>query len=134
MRAVLAYAVARLRVRRGRVLLAAGGIVAAGAMLGASVTVAYGLATGFDRTASRAQTPDIVATFQPESRDAVARVVSSLANVRTASACSLARPTQSSSTWWPRPTPRGPATCYRSSTALPCTRPSRPATTTYAPS
>jgi ABC-type lipoprotein release transport system permease subunit len=84
-RAVLAYAAARLRVRRGRVLLAAGGIAAAGAMLGASVTVAYGLATGFDRTASRAQTPDIVATFQPESRDAVARVVSSLANVRTAS-------------------------------------------------
>jgi len=84
-RAVLAYALARLRVRRGRVLLAAGGIAAAGAMLGASVTVAYGLATGFDRTASRARTPDILATFQPQRRAAVARVVSSLANVHAAS-------------------------------------------------
>jgi ABC-type lipoprotein release transport system permease subunit len=84
-RAVLAYALARLRVRRGRVLLAVGGIAAAGAMLGASVTVAYGLATGFDRTASQARTPDILATFQPQRRDAVARVVSSLANVRAAS-------------------------------------------------
>jgi len=83
--AILAYALARLRVRRGRVLLAAGGIAAAGAMFGASVTVAYGLATGFDRTAARAQLPDILATFQPQSRDRVVRVVSSLANVRAAS-------------------------------------------------
>jgi predicted lysophospholipase L1 biosynthesis ABC-type transport system permease subunit len=67
------------------VLLAAGGIAAAGAMLGASVTVAYGLATGFDRTAARAQLPDVLATFQPEPRADVARVVSSLANVRAAS-------------------------------------------------
>ena len=85
MRAVLAYARARLRARRGRVLLAAGGIAAAGAMLGASVTVAYGLATGFDRTAARAQLPDVLATFQPEPRRNVERVVSSLANVRAAS-------------------------------------------------
>jgi ABC-type lipoprotein release transport system permease subunit len=84
-RAILAYTVARLRVRRGRVLLAAGGIAAAGAMLGASVTVAYGLATGFDRTAARSQLPDILATFQPVPRAGVARVVSSLANVRAAS-------------------------------------------------
>jgi hypothetical protein len=67
------------------VLLAAGGIAAAGAMLGASVTVAYGLATGFDRTAARAQLPDVLATFQPEPRRNVERVVSSLANVRAAS-------------------------------------------------
>src|SRR5215216_475919 len=54
-------------------------------MLGASVTVAYGLATGFDRTAARAQLPDVLATFQPEPRGDVARVVSSLANIRAAS-------------------------------------------------
>ena len=66
-------------------LLAAGGIAAAAAMLGASVTVAYGLATGFDRTAARAQLPDVLATFQPEPRRDVERVVSSLANVRAAS-------------------------------------------------
>ncbi|HSC51315.1 MAG TPA: FtsX-like permease family protein [Gaiellaceae bacterium] len=85
MNAILAYALARLRVRRGRVLLAAGGIAAAAAMLGASVTVAYGLATGFDRTAARAHLPDILATFDPQSRESVARVVSSLANVKVAS-------------------------------------------------
>src|SRR5206468_4922213 len=84
-RAILVYTLARLRARRGRVLLAAGGIAAAGAMLGASVTVAYGLASGFDRTAARSQLPDILATFQPQSRADVARVVSSLANVRAAS-------------------------------------------------
>jgi ABC-type lipoprotein release transport system permease subunit len=84
-RAILAYTLARLRVRRGRVLLAAGGIAAAGAMLGASVTVAYGLATGFDRTASRAELPDVLATFSPEPRDRVASVVSRLANVRASS-------------------------------------------------
>jgi ABC-type lipoprotein release transport system permease subunit len=84
-KAVLAYALARLRVRRGRVLLAAGGIAAAAAMLGASVTVAYGLATGFDRTAARAELPDILATFTPERRSTVAGVVSSLPNIRASS-------------------------------------------------
>jgi len=83
--AILAYTLARLRLRRGRVLLAAGGIAAAGAMLGASVTVAYGLATGFDRTAARADLADILATFAPQPRANVARVVSSLANVRAVS-------------------------------------------------
>ena len=85
MRAVLAYALARLRVRRGRVLLAAGGIAAAGAMLGASVTAAYGLGTAFDRTAARAQLPDVLATFSPVPRSQVADAVSSLANVRASS-------------------------------------------------
>ena len=75
MRAVLVYAIARLRVRRGRVLLAAGGIAAAGAMLGAAVTAAYGLGTAFDRTAARAQLPDILATFQPLPRSQVQRAV-----------------------------------------------------------
>ena len=85
MRAVLAYAFARLRVRRGRVLLAAGGIAAAGAMLGAAVTAAYGLGTAFDRTAARAELPDILATFSPVPRSRVEGAVSSLANVRAAS-------------------------------------------------
>jgi FtsX-like permease family len=84
-RAVLAYALARLRVRRGRVLLAAGGIAAAAAMLGAAVTAAYGLGSGFDRTAGRAQLPDILATFSPLPRSQVAGAVSSLANARASS-------------------------------------------------
>ena len=85
MRAVLAYALARLRVRRGRVLLAAGGIAAAGAMLGAAVTAAYGLGTAFDRSASRAHLPDILATFAPVPRTQVAGTVSNLANIRATS-------------------------------------------------
>jgi ABC-type lipoprotein release transport system permease subunit len=79
------YALARLRVRRGRVLLAAGGIAAAAAMLGAAVTAAYGLATAFDRTAARANLPDILATFAPAPRSQVAGAVSSLANIRATS-------------------------------------------------
>jgi ABC-type lipoprotein release transport system permease subunit len=85
MRAVLAYVLARLRVRRGRVLLAAGGVASAGAMLGAAVTVAYGLGSGFDRTAAQANLPDVLATFQPQPRERVSRVIASLANVRASS-------------------------------------------------
>ena len=56
MAAVLAYAWARMRVRPGRQLLALLGIVAAAAMVGASVTVAYSLNGGFepDRGTGRA--------------------------------------------------------------------------------
>jgi ABC-type antimicrobial peptide transport system permease subunit len=84
-RAVLGYTVARLRVRKGRVLLAAAGIAAAGAMLGAAVTVSYGLGSAFDRAAARAQLPDVLATFAPLPRPRVASAVSSLANVRESS-------------------------------------------------
>ena len=85
MRAVLIYAFARLRARKGRVVLAAAGVAAAGAMLGAAVTVAYGLDTAFDRTAARAELPDVIATFAPLPRARVAGAVSSLANIRAAS-------------------------------------------------
>ena len=52
MRALVRHAVARLRVRWGRALLAAGGIAAASAMLGAAVTVAFSLHDGFERAAA----------------------------------------------------------------------------------
>jgi hypothetical protein len=84
-RAVLAYALARLRIRKGRVLLAAGGIAAAAAMLGASVTVAYGLGSAFDRTSARAKLPDVLATFQPQPRARAARVLAGLPNIRASS-------------------------------------------------
>jgi ABC-type antimicrobial peptide transport system permease subunit len=80
--AVLRYALARLAVRRGRTLLAVLGIAAAGAMLGAAVTVGYELDTGFERTAARARLADVVATFSPASKTQVAGVVAGLANVR----------------------------------------------------
>ena len=85
MNAALRYAIARLRVRRTRTILSLLGIVAAGAMLGAAITVAYGLGTGFERTANRADLPDIAATFAPLDRERVDRVVRSLPNVASSS-------------------------------------------------
>lgn len=81
MTAALRYALARLRVRRTRAVLAVLGITAAGAMLGAAVTVSYALGTGFERTADRADLPDIAATFAPTQRADVERVARSLPNV-----------------------------------------------------
>jgi ABC-type antimicrobial peptide transport system permease subunit len=63
MRRAVGLAVARLRARPGRTALAALGIVAAGAMAGAAITVSVALATGFDRAANRAGLPDIIARF-----------------------------------------------------------------------
>ena len=85
MAAVLAYAWARARAHRGRQVLALLGVVAAAAMVGASVTIAATLNNGFDRTAQRAGLPDVLATFNPLPRAQVAHVVSQLANVRAAS-------------------------------------------------
>lgn len=85
MAAVLAYAWARARAHRGRQLLALLGVIAAAAMVGASVTIAATLSGGFDRTAQRAGLPDVLATFAPLQRGRVAHVVSQLANVRSAS-------------------------------------------------
>jgi putative ABC transport system permease protein len=78
---VLAYAWARARAHRGRQVLALLGVVAAAAMVGASVTIAATLNGGFDRTAQRAGLPDVLATFNPLPRAQVAHVVSKLANV-----------------------------------------------------
>ena len=85
MTAAFRYALARLRVRWTRTILSVVGIVASGAMLGAAVTVAYGLGTGFDRTAERAGLPDIAATFAPTDREKVDAIVQSLPNVAFAS-------------------------------------------------
>jgi ABC-type antimicrobial peptide transport system permease subunit len=63
MRRAAALALARLRARPGRTALAALGIAAAGAMAGAALTVSVGLATGFDRSAERADLPDVIARF-----------------------------------------------------------------------
>jgi ABC-type lipoprotein release transport system permease subunit len=72
---------ARLRRRRGRVLLAALGITAVAVMIGASATIAYSLATGFDRAAARADMPDVIASFDPVSLDDVRARASALPNV-----------------------------------------------------
>ena len=62
-------------------MLALLGVVAAAAMVGASVTIAATLNGGFDRTAQRAELPDVLATFNPLPRARVAHVITQLANV-----------------------------------------------------
>ena len=74
--AVIRDAIAGLRARRGRTLLAALGVLAASLVVGTAVTVGYSLATGFDRSATQADLPDIIARFPEQSRRQVdARVV-----------------------------------------------------------
>ena len=82
---LLRYALARVAARRGRALLAAGGIAAAAAMLGATTTVAYSLATGFDRTADRADLPHAIARFDSLPVEDVRRRALALPNVEALS-------------------------------------------------
>jgi ABC-type antimicrobial peptide transport system permease subunit len=58
--------VRRLLARPARSLVAALGIAAAAAMLGTALTVGYGLHTGFDRAADRADLPDVIARFDDQ--------------------------------------------------------------------
>jgi predicted lysophospholipase L1 biosynthesis ABC-type transport system permease subunit len=66
-------------VRRAR--LAFTGVLLAAAMAGAAVTVAYGLATGFDRAARQADLPDVIVRFRGEPRGEIDRIVAALPNV-----------------------------------------------------
>jgi putative ABC transport system permease protein len=78
----LSYAAARFRSRRGRVLVAAVGIAAASAMVGAAVTVCWSFSNGFDRAAARADLPDAIASFDPLPRAAIASRAGALPNLR----------------------------------------------------
>jgi len=78
---LLAAAVAGLRARRGRTLLAAAGIAAASLVVGVAATVGYGLATGFDRSADRADLPHVLARFADEPLPRVAARVDALPNL-----------------------------------------------------
>jgi ABC-type lipoprotein release transport system permease subunit len=82
-----AWAAARLslRVARRRSLVTAAGVFAASLLLGTAVTVAYGLHTGFDRAAARADLPDITARFDRRSRADVARRVRALPGIEASS-------------------------------------------------
>src|SRR5271169_5263296 len=70
MRGIWQEALRGLAQRRGRALLTGTGIALAAAMLASAVVVAYSLHTGFDRSATRADLPDVIARFdeQPLSR------------------------------------------------------------------
>jgi ABC-type antimicrobial peptide transport system permease subunit len=61
--------------------LAAAGIVAASLVVGTGVTVGYGLSTGFDRAADQAGLPDVIARFDPESRETLDERVRALPNL-----------------------------------------------------
>jgi ABC-type lipoprotein release transport system permease subunit len=82
---VLSLALAGLRARRGRTLLAAAGILAASIVVGTGTTVGYGLATGFERSADGAGLPDVLARFDAERREDVAARVRALPNLAAAS-------------------------------------------------
>jgi hypothetical protein len=64
-----------------RARLAIAGVLLAAAMAGAAVTVAYGLATGFDRAAREADLPDVIVRFRDEPREEIDRIVRALPNV-----------------------------------------------------
>ena len=50
-------------------------------MVGTGATVGYGLATGFDRAADQAGLPDVIARFDPESRETLDERVRALPNL-----------------------------------------------------
>ena len=76
---------AGLRARGTRTLLSALGIAAASIVVGTCVTVSYGLATGFERSADRAGLPDVIARFDAEPRATVDERVRALPNLAAAS-------------------------------------------------
>jgi MacB-like periplasmic core domain/FtsX-like permease family len=81
LRAVLADALAGLRARRGRTTLAGAGVFGASLVLGVVATAAYALATGFDRTADRADLPSVIVRFGDEDRATVDERVRALPNL-----------------------------------------------------
>src|SRR6185503_5231653 len=80
-RRVIALAIAGLRARRSRTLLAAAGVLAASLVVGTGVTVGYGLATGFERAATQADLPDVIARFDDEPLDTLDQRVRALPNL-----------------------------------------------------
>jgi ABC-type lipoprotein release transport system permease subunit len=78
---VIALALAGLRARRSRTLLAAAGVLAASLVVGTGATVGYGLATGFDRAAAQADLPDVIARFDDEPRSSLDPRVRALPNL-----------------------------------------------------
>jgi ABC-type antimicrobial peptide transport system permease subunit len=82
---VIRDALAALRARRGRTVLAAVGVLAASLVVGTATTVGYSLATGFDRAAKQSDLPDVLARFTPALRGQVDARVSALPNLEARS-------------------------------------------------
>jgi ABC-type lipoprotein release transport system permease subunit len=77
----LGDALASVRAGRGRVALSALGIALAAAMLAVAATVAYGLSTGFARSARAADLPDIIVRFDRQPASRVASRIEALPDV-----------------------------------------------------
>ncbi len=69
---------ANVRARRGRALLNMVGIVLVAAMLAVATTVAYGLLTGFDRSAAKADLPDVTVRFDEQPASSVRSRIAAL--------------------------------------------------------
>jgi ABC-type lipoprotein release transport system permease subunit len=69
---------ANVRARRGRALLNALGVVLVATMLAVATTVAYGLLTGFERSADEADLPDVTVRFDEQPASAVRARISAL--------------------------------------------------------
>ena len=78
---MIALALAGLRARRSRTLLAVFGVLAASLVVGTATTVGFGLATGFERSARQADLPDVIARFDPEGRETLDERVRALPNL-----------------------------------------------------
>jgi len=79
--AALADAWLSLRARRRRLLLGAGGIALAAAMLSAAITIASGLGGGFNRGVKAADLGDLIVRFNPESAGEVSQRLAALPDV-----------------------------------------------------
>ncbi|MEA2306347.1 MAG: putative transport system permease protein [Solirubrobacteraceae bacterium] len=84
MRAAWQGALTQLRSAGHRTALSAAGIFLAAAMAGAAVVVAYGLGTGFDRSARAADLPDVIARFADQPPARIRALVHGLPNVAAA--------------------------------------------------
>ena len=78
---MIAAALRQLRAGGRRTSLSAVGLLLAGSMAGASIVVAYGLGTGFDRAVERSDLPDVVARFDRQPRERIDALIGALPNV-----------------------------------------------------
>jgi FtsX-like permease family len=83
LRSVVGDAVLGLPARRKRIVLPAGGVLAAALVLGVVATAAYSLATGFERAADRGDFPSVIARFDGEARSTVDAGVRRLPNLES---------------------------------------------------
>ena len=78
---LLSAALAGVRARPGRSALAALGVFAASVVVGAATTLGFGLSTGFERAADRADLPHVLARFRSDELSVIDERVGTLPNL-----------------------------------------------------